>query len=84
MLSELVRAKLEALPPSPGVYVFKDRAGQVLYVGKAGSLRNRVRGYFQASSSDQRFFIERHARRGVAQALELADDLVAAALFALR
>ena len=59
MLSELVRAKLEALPPSPGVYVFKDRAGQVLYVGKAGSLRNRVRGYFQASSSDQRFFIER-------------------------
>jgi excinuclease ABC subunit C len=44
---------------TPGVYVFTDRAGGYLYVGKAASLRNRVRSYFQAGTSDQRYFIER-------------------------
>lgn len=39
--------KLENLPPKPGVYQFKDGTGRVLYVGKATSLRNRVRQYFQ-------------------------------------
>lgn len=38
------------LPESPGVYVFKDAAGAVLYVGKAASLRSRVRSYFLESS----------------------------------
>src|SRR5436190_3490520 len=37
------------LPESPGVYLFKDAAGVVLYVGKAGSLRSRVRSYFLES-----------------------------------
>lgn len=57
MLPEHVQQKLDALPASPGVYLFKDRAGGVLYVGKAGSLRSRVRSYFQAGNSDDRFFI---------------------------
>ncbi len=39
--------KLRALPPQPGVYLLRDRAGRVIYVGKAASLRNRVRTYFQ-------------------------------------
>jgi excinuclease ABC subunit C len=39
--------KLARLPAEPGVYTFKDARGEVLYVGKAKSLRNRVRQYFQ-------------------------------------
>lgn len=40
---------LKALPDSPGVYLMKDAAGKIIYVGKAISLKNRVRSYFQAS-----------------------------------
>ena len=42
----------ERLPRSPGVYLFRDRAGRVIYVGKATNLRARVRQYF--SSDDRR------------------------------
>jgi excinuclease ABC subunit C len=40
--------KLDTLPVRPGVYMFKDGEGHVLYVGKARVLRDRVRSYFQA------------------------------------
>jgi excinuclease ABC subunit C len=40
--------KLKTLPAKPGVYLFRDRQGDVLYIGKAKSLRPRVRSYFQA------------------------------------
>jgi excinuclease ABC subunit C len=43
------REKAALLPESPGVYLFKDAAGAVLYVGKATSLRDRVRSYFLQS-----------------------------------
>jgi excinuclease ABC subunit C len=49
--------KLALLPAAPGCYVFRDVRGEVLYVGKAKSLRSRVRSYFQASSSDTRAFL---------------------------
>ncbi len=49
--------KLESLPAQPGCYVFKDKKGSFLYVGKAKSLRARVRSYFQEGSSDARMFI---------------------------
>ncbi len=42
---------IAGLPASPGVYLMKDDTGQVIYVGKAINLRNRVRSYFQSSSS---------------------------------
>ena len=56
-LPEPVAQKLEGLPASPGCYVFRDKKGEVLYVGKAKSLRSRVRSYFQEGSSDTRAFI---------------------------
>ncbi len=40
--------KLQNLPTSPGVYLFKDTQGSVIYIGKAKNLRHRVRTYFQA------------------------------------
>ena len=52
MVTETKRAgfgeRLKALPTSPGVYLFQDDAGEVLYVGKAASLRNRVGSYFSS------------------------------------
>jgi excinuclease ABC subunit C len=41
--------KLAELPKSPGVYFHKDKSGEIIYVGKAAVLRNRVRQYFQKS-----------------------------------
>jgi len=52
--SEQVNAELKRLPASPGVYLFRDEHDHVLYVGKAKSLRPRVRQYFQAGRSDNR------------------------------
>ncbi len=52
--SERVSAELKRLPAGPGVYLFRDAADDVLYVGKAKSLRSRVRQYFQAGRTDNR------------------------------
>lgn len=41
--------KLKEIPRSPGVYLHKDAAGKIIYIGKAKNLRNRVRSYFQTS-----------------------------------
>ncbi len=51
-----LRQKLDQLPSQPGCYLMKDRRGEVVYVGKAASLRSRVRSYFDRSGDD-RFFI---------------------------
>ena len=44
-----IQENLKRLPDKPGVYLHKDKLGQVIYVGKAVSLKNRVRQYFQSS-----------------------------------
>ncbi len=48
--------KLDALPTEPGVYLMKDRRGQIIYVGKAVNLRSRVRSYFNRTG-DTRVFV---------------------------
>lgn len=45
--------KVAGLPPEPGVYLFKNGGGAVIYVGKAKSLKSRVRSYFQALDAGQ-------------------------------
>lgn len=47
-MTEIVEEKLKLLPDSPGVYIMKDSSGNVIYVGKAIILKNRVRQYFQS------------------------------------
>jgi excinuclease ABC subunit C len=58
--------KLKALPAKPGVYLFRDARGEVLYIGKAKSLRPRVRSYFQAGAD---------TRTAMAQLPERVADL---------
>ncbi len=51
-LPELLQRKLDTLPEGPGVYLWKGQDGEVLYVGKAKRLRNRVRSYFATDFAD--------------------------------
>ena len=51
--SELAPA-LEGIPAKPGCYLMKDKAGRVIYVGKAVHLRSRIRSYFHASAGHDR------------------------------
>ena len=55
--------RLKRLPAGPGVYLFRDERGDVLYVGKAKSLRSRVRQYFQAGRGDNRLGIDQLVAR---------------------
>ncbi|MBI5517681.1 MAG: excinuclease ABC subunit UvrC [Deltaproteobacteria bacterium] len=54
---EALALRLETLPASPGCYLFRNKKGQVVYVGKARSLRQRVRQYFQPNTNDYRYFV---------------------------
>ena len=49
-LSEEIKAKLKTLPDKPGCYLMRDKNGKIIYVGKARSLRKRVRSYFRDST----------------------------------
>lgn len=51
-MNEALKQKLERLPTSPGVYFHKSATGEIIYVGKAAVLKNRVRQYFQKSHKD--------------------------------
>jgi len=82
---ELLLRKMDTLPDGPGVYLWKDAEGRVLYVGKAGNLRTRVRWYFGPDASDDpRLRLLRIRSRDVesivvqseAQALLLENNLI--------
>ena len=63
--SDLLRERLAALPDRPGVYLYRDAQGKLLYVGKAKSLRARVRSYFHAAAG--------HAPRTAQLVTEVCD-----------
>lgn len=48
-MNDMLREKLKTLPKEPGVYFHKNSAGEIIYIGKAALLSNRVRQYFQKS-----------------------------------
>jgi excinuclease ABC subunit C len=50
-MAHMIEEKLAALPARPGVYIFRDAKGKPIYVGKARSLRDRVRSYFRPDPS---------------------------------
>jgi excinuclease ABC subunit C len=48
----VIETKLKILPDKPGVYLYHDQSGTIIYVGKAKSLKNRVRSYFSGKTQD--------------------------------
>lgn len=85
MPDEALRKKLEALPDAPGVYLWKGAAGEVLYVGKANSLRTRVRWYFgeEAAASPRLHLLQQRivdldtiVAQSPSQALLLENNLI--------
>ena len=61
------RVLADGLPTGPGVYLFRDYQGRPLYIGKSGSIRNRVRTYFTASEQ----------RRRMAEMVRIAESVTA-------
>ena len=83
-MRENLEGKLQTLPRGSGVYLFRDESGEVLYVGKAKSLRSRVRSYFQrgdtrfgsAQLAERIADVEVIVTRTEAEALHLEQNLV--------
>ena len=50
--AERLREKAAGLPLTPGVYIMRDNAGKVIYIGKSRAIKNRVSGYFQESGQN--------------------------------
>jgi excinuclease ABC subunit C len=65
MTGDVLQSKLDHLPDQPGVYLFRDRTGELLYIGKAAILSNRVRSYFQKTAD--------HSPKTALLATQIAD-----------
>jgi excinuclease ABC subunit C len=84
MATALVEEELRVLPADPGVYLFRDAGDDVLYVGKAKSLRSRVRTYFRGGDSrlgldrmvDRVARVEVIVTQSEAEALHLEQNLI--------
>jgi excinuclease ABC subunit C len=79
-----VADRVKSLPESPGVYIMKDKDGKVIYVGKAKSLRDRVRSYFNSQDTraqiafllEKLVFIDTIVTESESQAFVLESDLI--------
>lgn len=85
MSDEALERRLDNLPDAPGVYMWKDAGGAILYVGKANSLRSRVRWYFGPDAADDPRFrvmgrliadVETIVTQSESQALLLENNLI--------
>jgi excinuclease ABC subunit C len=76
MLANIVK-KLKSLPTSPGVYIFKNNAGVILYVGKATSLKDRVGSYFVSYNTNTRIDANDTNMRMGSRPIEMFMDQVA-------
>lgn len=82
--SLITPARLKALPDKPGVYIMRGESGEILYIGKAKHLRNRVRSYFSGSDDrrsvpfllEQAITIETLVTEDERQAIILEADLI--------
>ena len=54
-MNDIIAEKLKLLPDEPGVYKMYDGSGEIIYVGKAVNLKNRVRQYFQHTPKPPRW-----------------------------
>lgn len=84
-MTSVLHSKLAYLPSQPGVYLFKNAAGDILYIGKAASLADRVRSYFQKGADqlpktallvEQVADVETMVTRSELEALILESNLV--------
>lgn len=79
-----LRKKIKNIPQSPGVYIFKDATGGILYIGKAASLKNRISSYFSGRNENRPVFyaidkiekIEVRKTDSVLEALILESNLI--------
>ena len=78
-----IEEKIEKLPDSPGVYIFKNKEGEIVYIGKAGKLTKRVKSYFLESADPRAkrmvkdvFDIDHKTTETVIEALILEAKLI--------
>ncbi len=72
-----LKDSIKHLPDSPGVYMFKDSRGEVIYVGKAGSLTKRVRSYFTGTTSGNPRLAQLRRRAAGLEVITTANEVEA-------
>src|SRR2546427_2519153 len=74
------REKAALLPETPGVYLFKDAGGTVLYVGKARNLRSRVRSFFNDTATTEIYTLSLHDALPILETILVGNEREALAL----
>ncbi len=72
-----IKESIKHLPDSPGVYIFRDSHGEVIYVGKSGSLTKRVRSYFTGSTAGNPRLAQLRRRAKSVEVITTANEVEA-------